>query len=162
MDKGMKVSENSKKIEMREYINQKIKALDKCDEATIEKAYLEMGELLSNTYGVDDLPLHQNEYFILANYYRNKGNDNAELAMTGAAFVNNLSSFSEHGEYFAVLDLINICVILLDNRHIHSAKMILKVIENWTEEEFTDSKHYEILKLSINELRRILNEMAKK
>ena len=45
MDKGMKVLEKSKKIEMREYINQKIKALDKCDEATIEKAYLEKGKL---------------------------------------------------------------------------------------------------------------------
>lgn len=123
-----------------------------------DKEYIQRAKTLLDTYTVRNLPLHHNEYFILHRYYEEIEKDATKLvSILALAFARNMTAISNHSDYFALLELMNLSKAMVDVGHCHSAKRLYYWAREWVE-EFNNSKEYANLKYSITELEKYIKE----
>lgn len=121
-----------------------------------ETKYTQMAELILETYTLEDLSLHNNEFFLLYRYFEEIEHDSSKvLSILSLSIIRNMTSISNYGDYFALLEMINLSKTMMDTGHRYSAKRLYTWAKEWIE-EYKETKLYDDLKYSITELEKYI------
>lgn len=117
---------------------------------------VKQAEWMLDNYTLRKLPLRHKQYFMLHRYFDEIEKDYGKLmAVLALSLVRNMTSFSNHGDYFALLELLNLTKAMADAGHSHSAKRLYGWAKDWTE-EYKDASVYENLAFAVKEMERYL------